>query len=91
MTSEYKRMKQKFDYDPSTVVEKTLKIKVVDHEATGAKFRKLRESYDWPLNRFAEVAGMSASFLSDLERGRRNWTQERWTTLAFQVMNRGEK
>lgn len=51
-------------------------VKVVDHEATGAEWRGVREGAGVSLRSLARTMGVSAAYLSDLERGRRNWTEE---------------
>jgi transcriptional regulator with XRE-family HTH domain len=50
--------------------------KVIDHEKTGDGWRKIRESKGVSLRNLAQTMGVSAPYLSDLERGRRNWTDE---------------
>jgi transcriptional regulator with XRE-family HTH domain len=57
-------------------------ITVVDHEATGAAWRKIRQDVGFTLRSLARKMGISAPFLSDLERGRRNWTEEIEQTYA---------
>ena len=51
-------------------------IRVVDHEATGAYWRKRREKNAISLRALALQMECSAPFLSDLERGRRNWSKD---------------
>ena len=51
-------------------------IRVVDHEATGADWRRHREQAGVSLRDLAQTMGVSAPYLSDLERGRRNWSDE---------------
>ncbi len=46
---------------------------VIDHIATGAKARESREKLNLSLRSVARKMGYSAAFISDLERGRRNW------------------
>lgn len=48
----------------------------VDHVAFGSKMRTLRSREDLSLRKVARVLGLTISFLSDLERGRRNWRPE---------------
>jgi transcriptional regulator with XRE-family HTH domain len=57
------------------VIERTIKVKVVDHEATGAAVRARRRKSNMTLKDLAERAGLSPSFMSALERGDRVWTQ----------------
>lgn len=49
---------------------------VIDHVATGNDVRGERESRGKSLRLVAREVGISAPYLSDLERGRRNWTEE---------------
>lgn len=53
-----------------------LKLKsaqVIDHFSTGASYRAVRCGAGKSLKAIAKRMGVSASYLSDLERGRRNW------------------
>lgn len=43
---------------------------------TGAEWRKLRKDAGVSLRSLARTMGVSAAYLSDLERGRRNWSEE---------------
>ena len=52
----------------------TTQINIVDHAAAGLKIRAAREKSHTSLRRLAHLMGISPPFLSDLERGRRNWT-----------------
>lgn len=61
---------------------KTKKIEVVDNVETGKEFRRQRERAGISLNSVAKKAGVSAAYLSDLERGRRNWTAKKWDDLV---------
>lgn len=54
----------------------TRTIKEVDQVATGLKARKARKKAHKSLRQVACNLGFSVSFLSDLERGRRNWTEQ---------------
>lgn len=49
-------------------------MQVLDHAAIGAKARSLRQENGLTLKQVAEVARMSISMLSHLERGDRNWS-----------------
>lgn len=49
-------------------------LPVVDSIATGALARRTRQTLDLSLREVARRMGVSAPFVSDLERGRRNWT-----------------
>lgn len=53
-------------------------VEVIDHIATGEAARALRQKKDKSLQDVAEEMGISLQFLSDLERGRNNWTVERF-------------
>ena len=54
-------------------------VQVIDHVATGAHWRELREAKRISLRRQASKFGLgrSASYVSDLELGKRNWNEER--------------
>lgn len=51
-------------------------VRVVDHEATGKLWRETRKGLGISLRALAKELDVSAAYLSDLERGRRNWTEE---------------
>jgi transcriptional regulator with XRE-family HTH domain len=51
---------------------------IIDHVATGALVRKARAGKRISLRDMAIALNVSAPYLSDLERGRRNWTVERY-------------
>lgn len=48
----------------------------LDHSHVGSNMRKLRRSKRLSLRSVADKMGFSAPYLSDLERGRRNWNTE---------------
>ncbi len=48
-----------------------------DYRELGANLRTLREKAGLSLRKVADRLGVSVPYLSDLERGRRNWTEER--------------
>lgn len=52
-------------------------VVVIDQASTGYAARRHRESCRVSLRKTAKEMGVSASFLSDLENGKRNWTQTR--------------
>ncbi len=79
--------KDRLNMASPTIVEKELRIKVVDHEGSGVKFRKIRKGYGLSLTNVAEIAEISPAYLSDLELGRRNWKPELWSKLMYIVMN----
>lgn len=56
-------------------------VQAVDHAATGEKLRVQRVIARKSLRQVAEVLGYSAAYLSDLERGRTNWTEEKATAF----------
>ena len=47
----------------------------IDDAAVGAEMRKLRASKNITLKAIAHTLGVSASYICDLERGYRNWTE----------------
>ena len=49
---------------------------MVDSQATGEQARKLRSRSNLSLRSVAKKMGISFPFLSDLERGRRNWSEK---------------
>lgn len=49
----------------------------LDHVAVGAVMRAHRESKNLSLETVAGFMDLSTSYLSDLERGRRNWTEDK--------------
>lgn len=53
---------------------KTFQSSVIDHTATGAANRGKRSKSKVSIRKLAEELGLSAPYLSDLERGRRNWS-----------------
>ncbi len=50
-------------------------LNIVDHSATGESARNQRKTRGKLLKDVAEAMGISLSYLSDLERGKRNWDQ----------------
>jgi transcriptional regulator with XRE-family HTH domain len=57
-------------------------VKQIDHVATGAAMRQLRKAHNVSMREIARRMKLSAPFISDLERGRRNWTGK----LAIEYM-----
>lgn len=49
----------------------------LDHGQVGAELRLLRESRNLSLDDVSVKMKLSAPYLSDLERGRRNWTEDK--------------
>jgi ribosome-binding protein aMBF1 (putative translation factor) len=54
----------------------------INHLATGEMFRREREKQGASLRAVAKAADLSAAFLSDLERGRRAWTEDNFDKLT---------
>lgn len=55
----------------------TKQVEVIDHVATGALVRRLRMMNNLSLRSVARKLKVSAVYVSDLEWGKRNWTQTR--------------
>lgn len=49
----------------------------IDHKATGAFWRIIRERYGFSLRDMAKRLEFSPAYLSDLEQGKRNWSIEK--------------
>lgn len=62
---------------PSSFIRYSTPEPVIDHAATGAAFRQFRVSQKVSLRQLADLVGISAAYLSDLELGRRQWTVEK--------------
>lgn len=59
-------------------------VREIDHETTGQLFRQARQKAKLSLREMARRLKLSAPFVSDLELGRRNWTEalaERFTDI----------
>ena len=54
----------------------TKTVQVSDNIATGSAMRQRRMKKGHTLRAVANAIGVSAAFLSDLELGRRNWTED---------------
>lgn len=50
--------------------------KELDHAAVGASMRRLRTARGLSLQEISRRLDLSLSYVSDLERGRRNWNDE---------------
>lgn len=50
----------------------------INHAETGKLVREMREAKGISLRQLAKQMDVSAPFLSDMERGRRNWTTARF-------------
>lgn len=68
---------------------RTKTIDVIDSVATGEEARALRESAGKTLREVGGKFKCSAAYLSDLELGRRNWTQE--TVERFESAVKGAR
>ena len=70
-----------------TVNIPTKSVRVIDHAKAGARIRALRQKQKMPLAKLAAQIGLkSFSHLSDLERGKRNWTQELWDRAIIALL-----
>ncbi len=54
----------------------TTQVEQIDHKATGRRLRSLRENNNLSLRDLGEWLELSAAYLSDLERGKRNWSKQ---------------
>ena len=63
----------------------TIPTKEINHAEAGKRIRALREKKGMSLRRLAAGMGFSAPFVSDLELGRRNWT-ERSFDSALEIL-----
>lgn len=68
---------------PHSCATKT--ITMIDNVATGEHARKERKRMGRSLREVARRLGVSAAFLSDLELGRRNWTDKRLVEFMMVV------
>lgn len=64
----------------------TEKVSKINHLEAGKRVRNLRESKEMSLRRLAHLMGITPPYLSDMELGRRNWTEERYS-LAMRILN----
>jgi transcriptional regulator with XRE-family HTH domain len=53
-------------------------VSVIDHVKAGQAIRSLRVKNSIAQKDLAEAVGIAASQLSDMEQGRRDWTEERF-------------
>lgn len=66
-------------------------LTTIDHAATGATARKERVGAGISLRNMADAIGLSAPYLSDLERGKRNWSaamHARWDLAVRKATNK---
>ncbi len=59
----------------------------IDHALAGKNVRSAREQRGMSLRKLAIKMGITAPFLSDLERGRRNWNEQRYNS-ALNILNK---
>jgi transcriptional regulator with XRE-family HTH domain len=57
-------------------------VSMIDHQATGQLARDARCAMGAPLREIARRLNCSAAYLSDLELGRRNWTQDKLSAFS---------
>jgi predicted transcriptional regulator len=57
----------------------------ISHAEAGELIRKFRKCRKVSLRSLATALDISAPFLSDLERGRRNWTSERFIATEAKI------
>lgn len=63
----------------------TRPVETIDDAATGQKLRMMREAAKLTLREVANEVGISQSYLSDLEVGRRNWSEARAAEVAAAI------
>ena len=56
----------------------TKSVPQISHERAGKLIRRVRREHGFSQWVLADAMNISAPYLSDLERGRRNWTAERF-------------
>lgn len=64
----------------------TVEIDVVDHIKAGAYIRKTRTTAGMSLRRLAKEMGFTAPFVSDLERGRRSWSEKNFDKAQIAIV-----
>lgn len=57
-------------------VTRRVQVDEIDHAETGGLFRAKREVHSISLREIARSMRLSPPYISDLERGRRNWTAQ---------------
>jgi transcriptional regulator with XRE-family HTH domain len=60
----------------------------IRNEQAGQMVRELRERKGVSLRTVAKRLGLSAAFISDLERGRRNWSKARFSEVEQAILNK---
>lgn len=59
---------------PITTLDSVLKVPQIDHAKVGKEFRERRVKAGLTLKQMEQISGFSDTFISELERGTRNWT-----------------
>ncbi len=57
---------------------KSVQTTEINHQLAGDRVRQVRKKAGISLRKLATEMGVSAPFLSDLERGRRNWSEKNY-------------
>ena len=65
----------------------TEQVQEINHLEAGARIREFREKNNISLRRLAVAMKISPPFMSDLERGRRNWTLEKFNLAEAHIRN----
>ena len=60
----------------------TKSVPQIGHVRAGKLIRRVRREHGIPQWELADAMNISAPYISDLERGRRNWTAERFHLAA---------
>ena len=68
----------------------TEQVSKINHAEAGLKIRTARERAGMSVRRLAADMKISPMFLSDMERGRRNWTEERFWQAEKAIMEHSE-
>jgi transcriptional regulator with XRE-family HTH domain len=63
----------------------TEQVSKINHVEAGGRVRALREKNNISLRRLAAALKKSPAFVSDLERGRRNWTSELFAAAEYNI------
>ncbi len=67
------------------LIYKTEKVIKPDDIATGAAIRMARERAGLSLRDIGELIGVSAPYISDLERGRRSWNEDLFKRIVSAI------
>lgn len=76
---------------PSDLALVTMQVEVPDHVACGMAARRARVASGLSLREVARRMRLSAPFLSDLERGRRNWSERVMTSYRNAIWSKEAK